>query len=44
VDRVAATIILDRGRIVFSGPSRDLLDAPDRLDALLVSARPLKGV
>jgi branched-chain amino acid transport system ATP-binding protein len=28
-------IVLDRGRIVFSGPSRDLLDAPDRLDALM---------
>jgi branched-chain amino acid transport system ATP-binding protein len=28
-------IVLDRGRIVFSGPSRDLLAAPDRLDALM---------
>jgi branched-chain amino acid transport system ATP-binding protein len=33
-------IVLDRGRIVFSGPSRDLLAAPDRLDALMgVTAR-----
>jgi branched-chain amino acid transport system ATP-binding protein len=28
-------IVLDRGRIVFSGPSRDLLDAPDRLHELM---------
>ena len=28
-------IVLDRGRIVFSGASRDLLDAPERLDALM---------
>jgi branched-chain amino acid transport system ATP-binding protein len=33
-------IVLDRGAIVFSGPSRELLDAPERLDALMgVSAR-----
>ena len=33
-------IVLDRGRIVFAGPSRELLDAPDRLDALMgVSGR-----
>jgi branched-chain amino acid transport system ATP-binding protein len=29
------SIVLDRGRIVFSGPSRELLDAPERLDRLL---------
>jgi branched-chain amino acid transport system ATP-binding protein len=28
-------IILDRGAIVFAGASRELLDAPDRLDALM---------
>jgi len=27
-------IVLDRGRVVFAGKSRDLLDAPDRLAAL----------
>ena len=33
-------IVLDRGAIVFSGVSRDLLDAPQRLDALMgVSGR-----
>jgi branched-chain amino acid transport system ATP-binding protein len=33
-------IILDRGRIVFSGPSADLLDGPDRLHDLMgVAAR-----
>ena len=33
-------IVLDRGTIVFSGLSRDLLDAPQRLDALMgVSGR-----
>jgi branched-chain amino acid transport system ATP-binding protein len=33
-------IILDRGAIVFCGPSRDLLDAPERLEALMgVTAR-----
>jgi branched-chain amino acid transport system ATP-binding protein len=36
----AETIVLDRGRIVFSGASQELLDAPDHLDALLaVSAQ-----
>ena len=30
-----AAIVLDRGAIVFSGPSRALLDAPDRLDELM---------
>jgi branched-chain amino acid transport system ATP-binding protein len=30
-----AAIILDRGRVVFSGPSRELLDAPERLEALM---------
>ena len=29
------TIILDRGRIVFTGPSRDLIDEPDRLHELM---------
>ena len=28
-------IVLDRGRVVFSGPSRELLDAPERLDRLI---------
>ncbi len=33
-------IVLDRGAIVFAGPSRELLDSPDRLDALMgVAAR-----
>jgi branched-chain amino acid transport system ATP-binding protein len=33
-------MILDRGTIVFAGPSRELLDAPDRLEALMgVAAR-----
>ena len=33
-------IILDRGAIIFSGPSRELLDAPERLEALMgVAAR-----
>jgi len=33
-------IILDRGAIVYSGPSRKLLDAPERLEALMgVAAR-----
>jgi branched-chain amino acid transport system ATP-binding protein len=31
----AEAIVLDRGRIVFSGASRELLDAPDRLDRLI---------
>ena len=35
-----AAIVLDRGRVVFSGPSRDLLDQPDRLHELMgVAAR-----
>jgi branched-chain amino acid transport system ATP-binding protein len=35
-----AVIVLDRGAIVFSGDSRELLDAPQRLDALMgVAAR-----
>jgi len=34
-------IVLDRGAIVFSGPSRDLLAAPDSLEALIsLAARP----
>jgi branched-chain amino acid transport system ATP-binding protein len=33
-------IVLDRGRIVFSGPSRALIDAPERLGALIgITAR-----
>jgi branched-chain amino acid transport system ATP-binding protein len=28
-------VVLDRGAVVFSGPSRELLDAPERLSALL---------
>jgi branched-chain amino acid transport system ATP-binding protein len=33
-------IVLDRGRVVFCGPSRDLLAAPERLEALMgVTAR-----
>jgi branched-chain amino acid transport system ATP-binding protein len=31
----SAAIVLDRGTIVFSGASRDLLDAPERLGGLL---------
>jgi branched-chain amino acid transport system ATP-binding protein len=31
----AAAIVLDRGTIVFSGPSRELLEAPERLAGLL---------
>jgi len=35
-----AAVALDRGRIVFSGSSRELIDAPDRLDRLIgVAAR-----
>ena len=33
-------IVLDRGRVVFAGPSRDLLDAPEHLESLMgVTAR-----
>jgi branched-chain amino acid transport system ATP-binding protein len=33
-------IVLDRGRVVFAGPSRELLDAPERIDTLMgVAAR-----
>jgi branched-chain amino acid transport system ATP-binding protein len=35
LDFAAAAIVLDRGNIVFSGASQDLLDAPDRLGNLL---------
>jgi branched-chain amino acid transport system ATP-binding protein len=28
-------VVLDRGRVVFDGPSRELLDTPERLDALM---------
>jgi branched-chain amino acid transport system ATP-binding protein len=31
----AATVVLDRGRIVFSGDSRELIAAPERLDRLI---------
>ena len=31
-------IVLDRGAIVFSGPSRELLEAPERLDRLMAVA------
>jgi branched-chain amino acid transport system ATP-binding protein len=35
-----AALVLDRGRIVFSGASRELIEAPDRLDHLIgVAAR-----
>ena len=35
-----AAIILDRGRVVFAGPSRDLLAAPEHLESLMgVAAR-----
>ena len=37
-------IILDRGLIVFAGPSRELLDDPQRLTSLMgVAARRIKG-
>ena len=32
-------IVLDRGRVVFKGPSGDLLDAPEHLEALMGVAR-----
>ncbi|HTW53632.1 MAG TPA: ABC transporter ATP-binding protein [Stellaceae bacterium] len=35
LDFAAETIVLDRGRVVFSGESRDLLAAPDQLSELL---------
>jgi branched-chain amino acid transport system ATP-binding protein len=35
LDFAAETIVLDRGRVVFSGASHDLLDAPDQLSELL---------
>jgi branched-chain amino acid transport system ATP-binding protein len=35
----ADAIVFDRGRIVFSGASRELLDAPDRLTGLIGIAR-----
>ena len=31
----AEAVVLDRGRIVFSGPSRELLEAPERLERLV---------
>jgi branched-chain amino acid transport system ATP-binding protein len=35
LDLAQDAIVLDRGAIVFAGASRELLDAPDRLDALM---------
>jgi branched-chain amino acid transport system ATP-binding protein len=35
----AEAIVFDRGRVVFSGASRELLDAPDRLAELIAVAR-----
>ena len=35
LDFAEDTIVLDRGRIVFSGPSRDLAAAPEKMAALL---------
>ena len=35
LDFAEDTIVLDRGRIVFSGPSRELATAPDKMAALL---------
>jgi branched-chain amino acid transport system ATP-binding protein len=35
-----SAIVLDRGRVVFAGPSRELSNAPERLDTLMgVAAR-----
>jgi branched-chain amino acid transport system ATP-binding protein len=31
----AEALVLDRGRVVFSGPSRELLEGPDQLDRLV---------
>jgi branched-chain amino acid transport system ATP-binding protein len=39
LDFTERTIVLDRGAIVFAGASRELLDAPERLSALLGVAR-----
>jgi branched-chain amino acid transport system ATP-binding protein len=33
-----SAIVLDRGRVVFAGPSRELSDAPQRLDTLMGAA------
>jgi branched-chain amino acid transport system ATP-binding protein len=35
LELAAEAIVLDRGVIVFAGPSRELLDAPERLTALM---------
>jgi branched-chain amino acid transport system ATP-binding protein len=35
LDFAEDTIVLDRGRIVFSGPSRELAAAPEKMAALL---------
>jgi branched-chain amino acid transport system ATP-binding protein len=34
-----AAVILDRGRMVYSGPSKDLLADPERLASLVAIAR-----
>jgi branched-chain amino acid transport system ATP-binding protein len=43
LELVQQAIVLDRGVIVFSGPSHDLLAAHDRLDALISVAGRLDG-
>jgi branched-chain amino acid transport system ATP-binding protein len=35
LDFSARTVVMDRGRIVFDGPSRELKDDPNRLDGLI---------
>ena len=41
LDFAEEAIVLDRGRIVFSGPSAELVAAPERIEALMgVAARP----
>jgi branched-chain amino acid transport system ATP-binding protein len=35
LDFAAAALVLDRGRVVFSGASRELIEAPERLDQLI---------
>jgi branched-chain amino acid transport system ATP-binding protein len=37
-------IVLDRGIVVFAGPSRELLDRPDQLAALLSVAGGRDGI
>jgi branched-chain amino acid transport system ATP-binding protein len=38
-----STIVLDRGAIVYSGESRELLNAPERLNQLMGVARETAG-